>query len=75
MSPTGKIRTLERRMSYLESVLTTADRTDLTFIRAEYSALKWAIPILCTFTDTTQVTKPLLPTSKGGGYAKENDDG
>jgi len=57
MGPTEKIRTLERRMAYLEPLIDDSNRTDQSYIRAEYAALCWAIPLLCEATAVHQVVR------------------
>ena len=60
-------------MAYMEHILTLPDRTDRSYLKAEYSALVWAIPLLCQMSGVRQVVKP-MPV-KAGNAASSNEGG
>lgn len=61
-SPKKHIRGLERRKAFLESQINTPgaySEKARTYRQAEFSALRWAIPLLCEQAGVKQVVYPV----------------
>jgi len=51
-TPLDKVSRLKRRRDYLHNRIASNPEADLTFDKAEKSALDWAIPILLAYIST-----------------------
>lgn len=55
-TPLDKVMRLERRRDYLHSRIVSNKTVDLSYDKAEMSALNWAIPILMAYLSRKETT-------------------